>query len=210
MTWLNASESHRTYRSVEDGLIAVFREADAHSIPQSLLIDRLNLGAARRLPPKRLVEGMRGELRRLMEAGEVVARVEGSPAGHSLLESSRKTDLLNAVSIYLSGGLSQDLIFSLLTDSAQSGRTVDEVFQACAVLLQLDRVGKFSQEELLRLGNSLVASSVAPAGYAAIGSFIVRTYLAGREGSGLLAAAGQILRQGGGLPQMELELGRRR
>lgn len=208
--WFAQSPDHATYRSIEGGLLSVFREADGLSLPSSLLIGRLNLGAARRLAPAELLEGMRSELRRLRTASEVISRCERTPRGRLLLDGADHTNLVNTVSIYLSGGLSSNLLVAFLTETAPPPRTLDDLFRACAVLLKISLSGSFSEDELLRFGSALVNSSVTPAGYAAIGSFIVRASAGGRGGSGLLLSAEQILRHGGGLPQMELEIERRR
>lgn len=208
--WFSSAPDHSAYHSVEDELVQVFRQADDHSLPPSLLIERLNLGVARRLPPELLVRGMREELARLRSAQAIVSQVSVSHAGHSFVARSTRTNLLNTVSIYLSGGLSQAFLSTFLVDSAASGKSPDDIFRACAVLLRLQLTGEFSREELLAFGRALVNSSVAPAAYTAVGSFVVRLAATGRGGSGLLPAVSRVLHQGGGLPQMELELGRRR
>lgn len=209
-SWFNESKGRAIYRTVEDDLAAIFRDANATAIPQSLLLDRMNLAAARRLPPQRLVQGMHGELERLQTADEVISVVSQTASGRALLGPLGKAELLNTLSIYLSGGFSKEFLVSFLQDTASSGRPADEVFRACAVLLQLERVGSFTEAELASFGIALVTSSVAPTGYSAIGSFLVRAYLIGSRRTEILPVAVRILRQGGGLPQMELEFGRRR
>jgi len=153
---------------------------------------------------------MQEELSRLQAAAGIIERAERSLDGRRLLASLDRKDLFNAISIYLSGGLTAHLIEEFLTDSSRSGRSADRVLRAFAVLLTVDRVGHFTDEELLDFGTALVGSAVAPSSYPAVGSFLVRASATGRGGSGMLRSASQILRQGGGLPQMELELGRRR
>lgn len=208
--WFGQSRERSAYRVIEPELAQIFRTAESLSLPSSLLINHLNLGAARRLPPAVLVRGMKEELARLRTAAEIVSDVAASPSGGRFVATSSRPELLNAVSIYSSGGLSRSLLLDLMTKGAASGRTADETFHACAVLLAVGRVRHFSDEELLALGASLLTSSVAPSGYAAVGSFIVRSIATGRGGDTVLIKVEQILNRGGGLPQMELELGRRR
>lgn len=208
--WFTQSRHRSAYLSVEPELAQIFRTADSLSLPHSILINRLNLGSARRLPPGILIRGMREELSRLRTAAQILTEVGGSPAGLRLLSSSTRPELFNAVSIYLSGGLSEKLLVQLMGEGARNDRTADETFRACAVLLAVEGVGHFSESELEGLGSSLLASSIAPSGYAAVGSFVIRSVATGRGGSSILAKVEQILNQGGGLPQMELELGRRR
>lgn len=208
--WFSESRSHAVYLSVKQELAAVFRDADSLSLPSALLISRLNLGAARGLRPAVLAAGMREELARLKVALEVIDRVSRNESGKSFLREAKRAELLNTISIYLGGGLSSSLLTSFLTASAESGRPLDDVFRACVVILKVERLGDFTEQELLSFGVSLVNSAIRPSGYAAVGSFIARAFASGRGGSSLLAVVAQILRQGGGLPQMELELGRRR
>jgi len=208
--WFSESQSAPAYRLIEQDLYAIFRAADASSIPPSLLINRLNLAAARKLPPATVVAGMRQELARLRSGSEILDRVAASAGGMLQVTASRRTELLNTVSIYLGGGLSVDFLDSILSGAATSGRPIDDAFQACSVVLEVKRVGGFTDAELLTFGSALVKSRISPSGYGTIGSFIVRSSAADRERAGLLASVSRILRRGGGLPQMELELGRRR
>ena len=208
--WFNESPSASAYRPIEQDLYAIFRAADASSIPPSLLINRLNLASARRLPSAAVVTGMRQELARLRTASEILRRIDHSAGGLKQASAPRRTELLNTVSIYLSGGLSVDFLDSLLSGAANTGRPVDDAFQACSAVLEVKRVGDFTDAELLAFGSALLISKISPSGYGTIGAFIVRSSAAGHDRAGLLASVSRILRGGGGLPQMELELGRRR
>ena len=208
--WYGQSRGRNVYLSAEPELAQIFQSADSLSLPYSILINRLNLGSARRLAPDELVRGMREELSRLKAAAQILTDVGSTSSGRRILSSSTRPELLNAVSIYLSGGLSRDLLVRLIGEGARSGRTADEAFRACAVLLAVDRVGHFPDAQLLTFGAALLGSSIAPSGYSAVGSFVVRSIATGRGGTLVLAKVEQILNQGGGLPQMELELGRRR
>ncbi len=208
--WMASSGSHASYKGVEKELSTLFAQAEMLSLPTELLIRRLNLAVARRLPPEVVVSGIREEVSRLHTSAELLSRLQESREGRQLVSGVRRADFLGALSIYLSGGLSESLLLDLLDRAATLGKSADDAFRVCAVVLQVEKLNEFDQAVVSEFGLSLLSSKVDPSGYGAVGSFIARAAATKRGGDSLLREVSRILRQGGGLPQMELELGRRR
>ncbi|HUX21759.1 MAG TPA: hypothetical protein VMW69_11010, partial [Spirochaetia bacterium] len=121
-----------------------------------------------------------------------------------------RAELLNTLSIYMRGGLSADFLKQVVERAVSSGLPLDTAFQACAVVLKVQRSGNFETADLLNFANSLMAGGIGPEGYGAVGSFVLRAASSGHDHGEILRDVSRILRQGGGLPQMELEIGRRR
>lgn len=208
--WFSESEAHAAYRSIEPELVVIFNTAVARSLPTSLLINRMNLGAARRLSSDDLLSGIRREVALLQEGVDLLDRLESEGLSARTINGVGREELLNTLSIYMRGGLSADFLAELLDRAVSSGRTLDTVFQVCAVVLNVKRAGHFEDTDLVEFATSLLSGAISPAGYGAVGSFIVRAASSGHDPGGIVRSVSRILRQGGGLPQMELEIGRRR
>ena len=208
--WVSSSRSHAAYEGVEKELGSLFAEADSFSLPTDLLLRRLNLAAARKLPPNVVVAGIREEVSRLRASAQIVSHLKESRDGLQMISGLRPTDLLGTLSIYLSGGLTDSFLLELLDRAASSGKSADDAFRVCAVVLQVEKLDEFDQAVVSEFGLALLLSRVDPSGYGAVGSFVARSTATNRGGDSLLREVSRILRQGGGLPQMELELGRRR
>ncbi len=204
--WLRDDPRGKTYAAAAADLRDVFSRAGSEGLPLGILMDKLREGASKGVPAGRLSAGLEAERQRLLEVRDIL---KGS--GMSIMDAGEYQETLKDISLTLLAGIPAGTIQSLFTAAARAGKTVMDVRAACAALIRMASVSRLAGEDLRRLGEAMVSSSLASSAFASIPSFFIKARASGlREGDVLDSIVIKALQSGGGLARMEELMSQRR
>jgi hypothetical protein len=112
--------------------------------------------------------------------------------------------------LFLDGGLDPVLVVRPLLDVSLSIHdNTDRFMAACEMLMEIGSFGVEDQKTLHSLGDTLVRSRLATASYASISSLFVKARARRMNNDEITDIFTGIVKQGGGIVQIEQELERR-
>lgn len=202
--WYRESDNARRYIDERSELAAVMEQAREDGIPPELIMLVLQEGAAKRVPPSRLIAALEAEEERLATARRILERVDLLPI--------RTADIQNALrelSVYQSAGVPPDVLDSVLARTDE----LDRGLAAVGALAQVVGIQPLRDDTMATLGISILASELTPATYASLSSAYLRGTLNGLPPETVVRIIVDVLEAGGGLIQIDRELrtrGRRR
>ncbi len=198
-SWFKADPRAKAYMDSKADVLRVFAEAQAADLPLWVLMDKLREGASKGVSPDRLTAGLQSEAARLSAAKSILARVKPGIA-----ERQEYEEALRDTSIALLAGIGGETIEALFSGTRTSVRTYRDVLAACAALIQMKNSSRLSENELQRLGETLLASTLPSSSFSSIPSFFVKARAAGlRESDILDSIVLKALESGGGFVRME-------
>ena len=203
--WFDDAPEAGRYREIKPDLQAVFREADDADIPGGLLLGKVKEGAAKRVPPSRLLHAIRLEKERFQTGLEIIKNAGYSPAEKGE-ELGRHLKLLG---IILREGTAETFLEELLRGARTNGLALAQGISACSAVFQVQKITSLPEEDLLRLGKALFESSLPPSGYDSLPSFFLKGQVNRISERDILEIALRVFENGGGLIQLERELSRR-
>lgn len=205
LQWFDAAPEAERYREIKPDLLALFREADETGIPADLLLGKVKEGAAKRVPPSRLLRAIRLEKERFQTGLEIITN-----AGYSPAEKREKlSPYLKLLGIILREGTAKTFLEELLHDAWTKGLNLAQGISSCGAVFQVQKITSLPEEDLLRLGKALFESSLPPSGYDSLPSVFLKGRVNRISERDILEIALRIFENGGGLIQLERELGRR-
>jgi len=163
-TWFTTDPHAAAYVGAKSELTQIFSEAHARHVPRRLLMGRLLEGAAKGVPPDRLVSVMNGELKLLSRARLIVekARCAGN------IFAPLKDETLKDIGIYLRSGLSDGVITELMSAGSGHPGGKESALAACGAIMDLRAVAPLEDADSLQIGKLLMASGMQPSGYASL------------------------------------------
>jgi hypothetical protein len=168
-------------------------------------MERLKEGAAKRVPPQRLLSVLQRDFARLRR----VIRLIEEAGFRRATRSSRYQKNIKLLSIVLRGDISEAVVTELLEYAGNRGKTLDEAATACNAIFQVARISSLGDTDLVRLGKSLLTSRLPASSYASVASLFLKGKVNKMDDSDIVELMVRVLENGGGLIQLERELQRR-
>ena len=208
LKWLNNDSRGRRYLGYEDFLSGLFDSAAKEGIPAELLMNKLREGAAKNVPPQRLIAALSKEQERLKTARGIL-----EDYGIKFEKTEDYYDTLKHLSIILLGGVEEKTLRNLIDISIDTspGTSVDfsGLLLACDVLVQFNSIDILTQDEMYDLGKSLLLSKLKPAAYSNLASLYLSARARRVRKTELLKLIETTLLHGGGLIQLDQEISER-
>ncbi len=198
-SWFRLEKKADRYSDKKGEIELLFNRAERSGIPPSLLMERLKEGAAKGVPPGRLVSALRSEKERLVTAQRHITEAGYLP----------EKQHLKLVSIYLRGGLSVRIIEHVLDLGRQENKDIDDVFLLFDALFQISKTVILSEDQLTTLGRVMLHSTLHPKSYASINSFFIKGRARRLDDREILRIIEEVLGNDGRLIQLDRELQRR-
>jgi hypothetical protein len=202
---LFSQEQRRTeYSEVYDPLLSVFIELEQQDLPTASLIDKLKEGFAKKVSPERLLTGIKNEATRVKKTSELMKRVQ-----FICRDENEKKELFRNISLFLLGGLPEDMLESMLRDVRDKEQAVKTVQSLGTTILKLKNITGLNDTELSSLSNVLLNSALNYSSYPMITSLFVKAKFRRISDQEMFLLVVNILKRGGGILQIEEELSRR-
>lgn len=198
-SWFRLEKKASRYSEKKDEIELLFNEAEQAGIPPSLLMERLKEGAAKGVPPGRLVSALRSEKERLVTARHYLKEAGYQPENQHL----------KLLSIYFRGGLSVRSVGHLLNTGNREKKEIDAVFLLLDAVFQISKTVTLSADQLTALGRVLLESRLHPKSYSSINSFFIKGRARRLDDREILGIIEDVLNSDGGLIQLDRELQRR-
>ena len=168
------------------------------------ILERLNLGSARKASPSSLVDAVSRDIERYAGFIETLETSGFLPA-----DSQRETTLLRGMNAFALGGIPEETITRLFETAGAAGGDADAVLSAGTTLLKVRRYSPAGQEDLSSIGAALLSSGLPPSAYDSLATFFVKAAAGGILPAEASAIFIGVLERGGGIIQLEQELARR-
>lgn len=203
--WFDTSSAAGRYTDTKDELIELFTRVETTEVPGELLLERLKEGAAKRVPPQRLLSVLRQDFERLERVDRVI---EAAGYTHARGSTSYKQNL-KLLSIVLRGGVSESVVENVLQEAHTHEKSLEVALAACDALFQVTQIGDLTDNELIQLGTTLLTSSLPSSSYSSIASLFLKGRVNRLDDSDILEIVIRVLENNGGLIQLEREIQRR-
>lgn len=199
--WFSENRSAERYADVRKELTQVFTAAEAGELPLSVLEERLSLGAAKRVPPERLTEVLRLDLKHLSEAVAVLRNSSLPSDG----EAAR--DLF----VYIRGGVPADTLAAVAEAGARGvpGDRRLRLNRTAAAVLAMYQTDELTEADMTRIGSALMNSSLPSTAFMTVASLYSKARLGRVETQEAIGILYRVLTEGGGLVHLQRELERR-
>ena len=203
-TLFSQKQRQSEYGKVYNPLLSVFLELEQQGLPTEILVDKLKEGLSKKVSPARLLTGIKNEALRIKQTSVLINKVQ-----FVFKDESEKKELYRNMSLFLLGGLSQDMLESML-QGVRSKEQAVQVFQSLGTtILKLKTITGLSSSEFLSLSQVLLNSALKFPSYPMITSLFVQAKYRRMSDQEILSLVVNILNRGGGILQIEEELSRR-
>jgi hypothetical protein len=192
------------YGSVYIPIKSVFSELEQLGLPTQILLDKLKEGVAKKVTPQNLLNGIINEAGRIKQAASLLQKTR-----FPLENESQKIELYNNISLFLLGGFQERLVELLLSETRSESEPADVFRFLGTTLLKLKTIAALNEEQLSELSLALLHSSLNYTSYPIIVSLFVKAKFRRVSDEEMYTLVVNILRSGGGVLQIEEELGRR-
>jgi hypothetical protein len=200
----NQEQVQADYGRVYAPLKAIFSDLEQLGLPVEILLDKLQEGLAKKVTPQNLLNGIKNEAQRIKQAASLLKKTL-----FPYDNESQKMELYTNISLFLLGGFQEPLVESLLA-GARAEKEPLKVFQFLGTtLLKLKTITALDEEELTELSRVLLHSTLNYTSYPIITSLFVKAKFRRVSDQEMFSLVVNILRSGGGILQIEEELGRR-
>ena len=200
------SESARPYIPYKEEILDLFRKAEKKGLPAHSVQDKLQHGAAKQVSPEILLEALRKTYRRMESATEILL-----PWETELKTKPKERDrgIKNLV-IYLSSGLMEDHLLALSKTTKKTDRKLEDLYSISELSLQLMQITDLSQKNILAFSQEVLNSSLSREAWNAIPSLLLKAKAWNISSKDTVELFANILKNGGGILQMDREIQRRR
>lgn len=199
--WILNDTRGKRYSDYRQYFNELFDAASKQNIPAALLINKIHEGAAKNIPPQRLIKAVSNELIRLETAKYILDNEKITPKDYGYYE-----DTLKHISILLLGGIESKTIIRLLKLKDKYSRTADDILTACDVLIQFNSIDRLSQGDLYSTGRALLMSRLKSASFSSIASIYLNARAKRIKTGDILKIIETTLENGGGLIQIDREI----
>ncbi len=182
----------------------LLKTALQENIPGVLLMDKIREGAAKHIPPQRLITAVNNELNRLKTAQIIVYEQNIKPENED-----RYANRLKHISILLLGGIKDKTITRLFNLMAKTSRTADDILAACDVLVEFNSINLLSQDDLYGIGKALLSSRLKASTFSGISSVYLNARAKRIKTEDILTIIKNTLTNGGGIIQIDQEISNR-
>jgi len=200
--WYASDPRARGYEEVRGELGELFAAARQEGVPTGPLLDKLREGASKGVEAARLLGAVRDTADRLARARSILEEAAGRPAAGP--------EEVQALSLLLLQGLSDERARELYAAGLKSGRSLPVIRAACAAVTSLQSMAEsLDDPKALDVGSLLLASRLPASAYGALTSIYAKARAAGlEEGDILREVIIGTLAAGGGLVAMDEKINR--
>lgn len=200
--WYASDPRARGYEEVRDELLELFAAARQEDVPTGPLLDKLREGASKGVEAERLLGAVRDAVDRLVQARSILDEAAGTTAAGP--------EEVQALSLLLLQGLSDELARELLGSGLQSRRSLPVIRAACTAVASLQAMAESLDDPVaLNVGSLLLASRLPASAYGSLVSIYAKARAAGlEEGEILQEVIIGTLAAGGGLVAMDEKINR--
>ncbi len=202
--WFTIDPRSSAYMPIRADLANLADTLLREGIPESLLIERLDEGSAKRIAPSRLLEALRLDVENLRYLGALYQRRYPLLAA----DAQAKKESLVIGSLILRSGISRDDIERSLPLS-EAGGTVRRSLEALLSVAAVQRRSPLVPAQIPRLTQALVSSSEKEERFPALSSLFLRGRAGALRESEIAELVISVLGRGGGFVQAENEITRR-
>ncbi len=202
--WFDKPEA-QSYRRIRSQIYDLFETALEDELPASILFDKLLQGAARNADPEMLLSALQAALQRTRKADNIIGQWTGKTEDPDLLLTARKNLVL-----YLQAGLDAEGLKKLSDTTLGEGRDLSDLFTAAEIIIQLRDIIGLEAEKSFQFAFLLLQSGLAEESWTVLPSVFLRAATWRIPPGETYAVISEALRSGGGLLQIERELGRRK
>ena len=193
--WFRRSDNAERYAGRREAIVAVLREAEADHLPSDSMVKLVQEGAAKRVPPERLLDALTAERDRL----EASARILASH-GHRTTD-----DAVERLAIAQRGGVTPAVLDSI----ARAAKTTRQTVAAAEAIMQLYGVARVDATHAEGLAVALVETDTPISAYGSVPSLVLKGRAAGLSPEETMEIVIDTLKAGGGLVQIDREINRR-
>jgi len=202
--WIKTDRKGKRYSGYGEILSKLLKRAVKENIPAVLLMDKIREGAAKRIPPQRLITAVKNELTRLKTAKAIVYRQNIKPENED-----QYANRLKHISILLLGGIKDKTITGLFNLMAETKRTADDILAACDVLVEFNSINLLAQDDLYGVGKALLFSRLKASTFSGISSIYLNARAKRIKTEDILTIIKNTLTNGGGIIQLDQEISNR-
>ncbi|MBN1837411.1 MAG: hypothetical protein JW820_16270 [Spirochaetales bacterium] len=202
-SWFAADPRAEAYGGVRAELEELFTAARAREVPIGPLIDKLQEGAAKGADTTRLLEALRDLVERLARARFILERAGGRAAWSE--------EDVQAVSLLLLDGLSEELAGGLIASGLQAGQPMGAIREAAGAVTSLAAVAGLAERDAHRIGTLLLTGRLPASAYGSLVPVYLKARASGLEHEEILEGViVATLESGGGIVSMHdrIERGR--
>ncbi len=202
--WLDTAAA-KPYLSEVAALRSIFDGCVGAGVPGALLIERLQEGAAKRVPPPRLLEAVTRDGAGFVFLALLYRRTSAEDAGQTVSEQ----EFIRRGALSLRAGAPQDLFEELFLRQPRSGSMARKLDALLAVSAVNSRF-RLSAGEMETLCLALITSSERESRFSRLSSIFVRGISGGLDASAIVDLAALALGGKGTLARLENEILRRK
>jgi hypothetical protein len=229
-TWFQNNPQAEKYRDIEQQLLRILSDSQQLSIPTELLIEKLQEGLSKGVPPSLLVRALSDEVERLSDIVVMINDIDskseeikgkpyfdtGTAEGEYIITPEEdefclitRSDIIKQLSLFQRSGLPLKSIGSILDYARTLEKSKDIAFLSLSALMKIPGVTGLSEKELAALGEALIQSKLSPSSYSTLASIFLKGRIYQMSYSTISSIVIDILKRGGGLIQIEQEITRR-
>lgn len=200
-----SSRGRGNYLPLRDQVNSLFQNLEDEKIPAAILFEKVKEGMAKKIPPLRLIEALKRET-------EIIIRARNLLTESGYLSTQWNDDvvsLLKGTVIVLRTGFPEDLAGNILNDAGRTGKPPSSAMFLLNSLFQIREMSILESREIEELGTTLSESVIPPSSYETIGAVFLKNRMKGMTDSELMLIIENIIRNGGGIIQIEQELNKR-
>ena len=192
------------YSNVYIPIKSIFTELQQRGLPVGTLLDKLKEGLAKKVAPQNLLNGIKSEALRIKQVSVLLKETQ-----FPYTSESQKNELYRYISLFLLSGFQEQLLQQML-NGAKSREEAVKVFESLGTtLLKLKTITTLDESRLGALSRVLLESTLNYTSYPIITSLFVKAKFRRVSDQEMYALVINILRNGGGVLQIEEELSRR-
>jgi len=196
--------NNQEYKSLYYQIRSIFSELEKKGLPGNSLLDKLNEGMAKGIPPPQLLKAIILEAQRINKAGQLLEKNQ-----FPILNKKDNEELYKSISLFLLGGLSEEFLSVLLFLVKSKEESVRIFSSLCSTILNIKSITNLKEEALLTLAKILLQSELNSNSYSMLSSLFIKAKLRRMSDQEMLTLVLNILSGGGGILQIEEELSRR-
>ena len=223
--WFAGRPESAAYNSIKNELYTLFSRAYTLTIPLTILFERLQEGASKRIPAQKLLKALEEEVERLYKILVMINEIDslsllqgevsfftslGTESGPGEKgDEEIHTNLIHQLSIFNRSGISVRSMSSLFSLALETEKSKGAMFLVLHGLIKIPGLGNLDDEETTDLGTALLKSTLSPESYGTISSIYVKGRTYQLNYSTITEIVIDVLNRGGGLVQIEQEIIRR-
>jgi hypothetical protein len=202
--WIRKNPQGQQYERAEQQLGRIMGDAENEDIPPEILMNKVKEGASKKVAQETLVTALEHELERLRTARRIL-----QSTGMEITSEKAYQNALKEMSLILLNGLSEEMVEALIREAQREGMGIEAALQAGKSLMIIASLEEIPDEKLMQLGSALLASDFPPKGYGSVASIFLKANVNKVRSGELIDQIIRIIKDGGGLIQLEREIGGR-